>query len=151
MSIELIATIKPKNNGNFPIVEDTDLKGSYRVVADVAGLNAIPDERKRAGMMVYQQDVNKLWKLDDSDSWGEVIFAHTIVVNGAFMPQESILYFKGVGGEDEPIDQSTILTFPQQCTTAERIALGNTFPGRVVFDTDLVRLATYDGVAWRLS
>ena len=151
MPIDLIATIKPKNNGSFPIVEDTDLKGSYRVVFNAAELNAIPDERKRAGMMAYQQDVNKLWKLDDSDSWGEVILSHTIVVNGTTMNQEAVLYFHGVGGEDDPIDGSTILTVPQQCTTAERIALGVTYAGRTVFDTDLLRLATYDGISWRMS
>jgi hypothetical protein len=76
---------------------------------------------------------------------------HEIIVDGASMPQEPALYFRGVQGEDEPIDGWTIVYFPRRVTTAQRIAMGPVFAGYTVFDTDLLRLATYDGTAWRVS
>lgn len=151
MPIEVISTIKPKNAGLFAIVEDGDLKGSYRAVADATERDAIPAERRKEGMMVYQIDIDSFLRLDGSDSWAVVpVGRHEVVADGSYMPMRGGIYFKGMGGEDEPIDDYTIVSFPRQVSTAERLALGDTWPGRTVFDTDLNQLATYDGTAWRL-
>jgi len=75
---------------------------------------------------------------------------HTIVVNGTYMPQRANLYFKGPGGEDEPIDDSTILIFPRSVTTAERATI-SAFDGLTVFDTDLNRLMRYNTNAWETA
>jgi hypothetical protein len=53
MSIEVIDTLVPKNNGDFAVVEDTHLLGGWRVVPDVATRNAIPDLRRKSGMVVF--------------------------------------------------------------------------------------------------
>ena len=74
MSIELIGTIKPKNNGDFAIAEDNDIKGGYRMVTDAIALNAIPTERRSEGMLVYQIDVAKFYQLaHDLSTWNEAI------------------------------------------------------------------------------
>lgn len=75
---------------------------------------------------------------------------HTIIVNGTAMPQEPALYFKGPGGEDEPIDGWTILTFPRSVTTAQRSTIA-VFNGLTVFDTDLNRLMRYNTNAWETA
>lgn len=72
MSIELIGTIKPKNNGDFAIAEDIDLKGGCRSVADAAALAAITTERRSEGMLVYQIDTGKFYQLaNDLITWNE--------------------------------------------------------------------------------
>lgn len=72
MPIVLISTIKPKNNGTFPMVEDIDFKGGFRAVADATERDAIPDEHRKAGMLVYVQDEGVTYKLGDgltNDDW----------------------------------------------------------------------------------
>ena len=73
MPIEVISEIVPKNNGDFPVVGDTNFRGGYRSVADAAALAAIPAERRTEGMLVYQIDVDKFYKLaHDLTTWNEV-------------------------------------------------------------------------------
>ena len=42
MAIELISTVKPKNNGQFPIVEANDVKGGYYSVESYEVMQNIP-------------------------------------------------------------------------------------------------------------
>jgi len=53
MPVEVIDIIVPKNNGDFPVVEDTNLLGGWRVVVDLTARDAIPSLRRKAGMVVY--------------------------------------------------------------------------------------------------
>lgn len=70
--IRVINTIKPKNDADFPIAEDVNLKGAFRTVADAAARNAITANHRKVGMFVVTQDDGKVWQLDsDLTSWTE--------------------------------------------------------------------------------
>lgn len=71
MAVTVIDTIKPKNDGDFPVLEDVDLQGGFRVVADATERDAIPVERRKEGMLVYQLDEKKYYKLTTVGDWEE--------------------------------------------------------------------------------
>lgn len=72
MSIELIAQITPKNGGEFALVDDQDLRGSFRVVPDIPTMNAIPSDNRKVGMHVYITNENATFILSsDMSTWVE--------------------------------------------------------------------------------
>lgn len=72
MAIELISTIKPKNNGEFPIAEANDIKGGYYSVASIDERDKIPSGRRQPGMLCYVLG-DKIYKLnDDLNTWNEL-------------------------------------------------------------------------------
>ena len=71
MAIELVSTIKQKNNGQFPIAEANDIKGGYYSVATIEERDNIPLVRRTAGMLCYVLG-DKIYKLnDDLETWEE--------------------------------------------------------------------------------
>lgn len=84
--ILLGGTVRP--GGPFPIVEDTDQKGGFRVVADHATRDAILAADKKIGMFVVTQNDNKVWQLTaiSPDAWAEFTgsgSSFTVVTNTA--------------------------------------------------------------------
>lgn len=72
MAIRVIDTIKPKNNADFAIVEDGDVKGGFRTVADATARDAITAAHRTIGMWVVTQDDGKKWQLgNDLTTWTE--------------------------------------------------------------------------------
>jgi len=63
MPIYVISTIKQKGSAQFPIVEDSDLKGGFRVVADLPARNAIWTSLRSEGMRVHVISENTDYKL----------------------------------------------------------------------------------------
>lgn len=61
MPIEVISTLKPKNSGQFPVVEDVDIMGGFRSVADEAERDSIPQKDLKEGMLVYVVDKDKYY------------------------------------------------------------------------------------------
>jgi len=53
MPISIIDTIKQKNNGVFPVVEDSDVMGGLHTVGTLSGMTTIPDTLRKYGMLVY--------------------------------------------------------------------------------------------------
>lgn len=53
MGINLIDEITPKNDADFPMVQDTYLKGGMRVVSTTTERDNITTERKTTGMLVH--------------------------------------------------------------------------------------------------
>ena len=71
MAIELISTVKPINNGQFPIVEANDIKGGYYSVESYDVMLNIPPGRRLPGMLCYVVG-DKIYKLsDDMTKWNE--------------------------------------------------------------------------------
>jgi|JTFP01.1.fsa_nt_gb hypothetical protein len=61
--IELIGQLKPKNNGNFPIADTTDLIGGYIQLDYVAQLNEYLNTGKvRQGMLAYVTETNRIYQ-----------------------------------------------------------------------------------------
>lgn len=131
-------------------VPDSSLIGSYRVVANAAGLAAILPDQLRTGMLVYQVDSQHFWQLDDAQSWGRFFFGHQLVDYGQRLPGTTDLYFKGFEVNADTIGDVTLVKFPMEVTTAERVAITHLHPGLTVFDSDLQRLVTFIENSWRV-
>lgn len=70
MPIQVIAEIVPKNNAEFAILDDQNLRGSYRVCPTINDRNEIPIDNRKAGMQVYVQDTNNSYTLEsDLTTW----------------------------------------------------------------------------------
>ena len=70
MPIDLLDNVAPKNDGNFPVAIDTDLKGGYRVVADLTERDNIQTGRRAVGMRVLVTSDLTLYRLaSDSIKW----------------------------------------------------------------------------------
>src|SRR6476469_9076440 len=63
MPIDLIGIVKPKNNGQFPLVEDVDFYGGYQVQASTTTRDAIPALNLKVGMLVYTRADDTMWRL----------------------------------------------------------------------------------------
>lgn len=77
MPIYVISTIKQKNAAIFPLLEDSDLLGGFRVCATTSvGVDArdnIPSTYRKLGMFVWTQDTLKLWRLGAlPNTWVEI-------------------------------------------------------------------------------
>lgn len=77
MSSPVTAQLVPGGGANFGVTEDTDNKGGFRVVADIAARNAIPAGRRKEGMRVHVLDSDGMGTPADYDlgadltSWTE--------------------------------------------------------------------------------
>lgn len=54
--IEIISTLKQKNNLDFPIVDSNDIKGGLYLVNNVSERNSIPILRRKEGMVCWVKD-----------------------------------------------------------------------------------------------
>ncbi len=59
--VTVINTIKPKNGNNFGLIEDIDLIGGMRVVANAAARDAIPLDKLTVGCFVLTSDNSNLY------------------------------------------------------------------------------------------
>ncbi len=62
-NIELISKIIPKNDGEFPIVEDVNVEGGFQVRDDITDRNAIPSLNRKEGMLVYVNSTATTYRL----------------------------------------------------------------------------------------
>lgn len=85
MPIFLIDTLKAKNSGTFALVEDSDLKGGFRAVADTAARDAIPAAKRSSGMLVYTVADAAFWVLGaglGNGDWSAASFGSVTTPNG---------------------------------------------------------------------
>jgi hypothetical protein len=88
MPVTTIAKIKQQNASAFSILDDIDLNGGFRVVANIAARDAIASDFRKEGMYVKIQG-GSLYELDtDLTTWVEVTFSSgtTIVADEASLP-----------------------------------------------------------------
>ena len=118
MAIELVSTIKQKNNGQFPIAEANDIKGGYYSVASIEERDNIPLVRRTAGMLCYVLG-DKIYKLnDDLEIWEEFTVSGSANSNGIFIgttppPDDAPDIALWIDTSDEVVDEnipSDILT-----------------------------------------
>ena len=104
MAIELISTVKPKNGGQFPIVEANDIKGGYYSVESIEVRDSIPDGRRMPGMLCYVWG-DKIYKLgDDLRTW------KTFTVDGGSSGSGTEVGSNGIWiGTSEPPDDTFVL------------------------------------------
>lgn len=75
MSVTLIDILKPKNNQPFPLVEDIDLLGGFRVVTDDTARNNIGYKLKKHGMLVLVNTSRIIW------SWNATLSAWEVAID----------------------------------------------------------------------
>lgn len=74
MPIQLISEIVPKNNGEFALLDDKNLRGSYRICTTLIERNSIPTDNLKFGMQVFVQEDEKKYILEsDLITWTEVV------------------------------------------------------------------------------
>ena len=73
MAIEIIDTLKQKNNGSFPLVDSNDIKGGYYQVDSIEDRDNIPQVRRKEGMLCYVpgQGIYQLEGGLDNSKWVE--------------------------------------------------------------------------------
>ena len=68
MAVEVADTLTAKNNGAFPVVEDTAIAGGFQVVADEsARTKLIGSQKAKVGMVVVDSSDGKSYQLKASD------------------------------------------------------------------------------------
>lgn len=63
MPVYPISFFVPKSSSIPYLLEDTYLKGSLRVLANIAARDAIPNAARKIGMVVITSDTKKIWQL----------------------------------------------------------------------------------------
>ena len=68
MAVEIISELRQKNGQRFPIVDTNNIKGGFYQVDTIAERDAIPDIRKRDGMLCFvKNDPDKIYTYQWSD------------------------------------------------------------------------------------
>lgn len=68
--IELIAEIRPKNGGDFALLEDSFIRGGFHVCSNLTERNSISTDSRKSGMHVYVTSTDTVYKLaDDLITW----------------------------------------------------------------------------------
>ena len=70
-------------DGNFPLVDDTDISGGYRTVADVAARDAIPSGLLKDGMLVYVQSESRAYRFQKGPYWTRVALGGAVYTSVA--------------------------------------------------------------------
>lgn len=161
MPVYVIDRIQQKNDAVFPLIGDEDLLGGFRVAADSAARDAIPESFRKTGMFVWTCDANKLWRLASAPSelpgtWvefsgsgtgvslvdssllaGEALTAGWVVaINGSSQVVKADA--AGVGAALEPygiVTEDTVLGSPAPVVTngIADYAPGGLTPGQILY------------------
>ena len=92
MSIEVISEITAKNNADFALIDDNNLRGGYQVVTSLEDMNNIPDDKRKAGMQVRCTDSSISYTLQaDLVTWLPTVvpsaptptYVHTQIISSA--------------------------------------------------------------------
>lgn len=90
-SVTVTGFIAPTDTTDtYPVTDAVYGIDGLRSVADATARNAIPDARRRYGMIVFTQDNNKYWQLQASPwsgtntDWVEVTFASSSIYRTSF-------------------------------------------------------------------
>lgn len=89
MTVTVIDTLGPKNDGDFAVTEDTHQKGGWHAVADITARDAIPTARRKDGLIAYVVSEQKayVWL---SSAWQEFTVAPS-TPGHAYELEESIV------------------------------------------------------------
>lgn len=65
MAIEIIDTLKQKNNGTFGLVDSNDIIGGFYQTDNITERNSIPLSRRKEGMFCWVKEEKKVFQLVD--------------------------------------------------------------------------------------
>lgn len=82
MPIQILSTFVRKGVGNYPLLEDLDIKGGFRVVPTILDRDTIPSAMRKEGMYVYVVSTALIYKLlADLNTWTTVVLGSTSTGN----------------------------------------------------------------------
>lgn len=114
MSVEVIDTLKAKNNGTFAVAEAQDIKGGMHSVDSVEALNNIPASKKELGMICsIKGQKNLLYQLNgttlDDAKWEAVQFSNIEVASTAPLDTSKVWFDVSDSVADEDSGDITVL------------------------------------------
>lgn len=128
MPIQLIDLIKPKNDGDFPMAEDIDLLGGWRVVADLTARDAIPAQRRKEGMRAKVVSNDTVYELKGgitNGDWAAVVISGGSVT-GALLTTVGDMAIPIDFGDAGAVDPTPGVVFQSQAdVNAELTAQGS--------------------------
>ncbi len=104
MAIELIDTVRPKNNQPFPIVLSEDIKGGLQYADSYDVMLSIPEKRRSAGMMCYVSNDQFYCLQEDLITWIPMGKLRTVEVTNleeVDRPQDGQIVFIGNDEEEQ--------------------------------------------------
>lgn len=104
MAIELIDTVRPKNNQPFPIVLSEDIKGGLQYADSYDIMLSIPQGRRNAGMMCYVSNDQFYSLHEDLNTWIPMGKMRTVEVTNleeVDRPQDGQIVFIGNDEEEQ--------------------------------------------------
>lgn len=122
MAVSIVDILRAKNNGQFPLVEDIDQLGGWRVVANSTARDAIPTGKRKVGMWVATVNDSKVWALVggiDNANWQEVVFGGG--ATGLNIMRQDILFAAGATILVDPINGDDSESNPGTTTPVKTI------------------------------
>lgn len=142
MAIDLIATIAPKNDGAFATHDSKYGLGGWREVETLGDRDAITEDRRRAGMIVYVLEEQQAYKLgDDLTSWEpfsslltqQVVYSISVPVK----PEDGATVFYQELVDNMSFDSASAkIQNAPEADIVFQVYLDGVFAGTFSFDTD---------------
>ena len=121
----------------YPVFEDVDGLGGWRVVADANAMNAIPSERRKEGMEVKLSSTGKIYELKNGQfvlKSAEISSGAVQSVNGKTGIVNLVKSDIGLGNVDNTADANKEVLSATKLKTARTIALTGGVAGSGSFD-----------------
>jgi len=79
VGIPILSTLQRSGVGNYPLLDNGDVKGGWMTVPDAAARDAVPEAIREIGMHIYVVDEAKLYRLLLGGVWNEIPFGGSTV------------------------------------------------------------------------
>lgn len=124
MAIEIIDTLKQKNNGTFGLVDSNDIIGGFYQTDNITERNSIPLNRRKEGMFCWVKEEKKVFQLVDgltnecwiefksgsSDSGGTIIDGYAHIWIGDKPPEDKNMLWLDTNSDGILEDETDIET-----------------------------------------
>ena len=124
MAIEIIDTLKQKNNGTFGLVDSNDIIGGFYQTDNITERNSIPLNRRKEGMFCWVKEEKKVFQLVDgltnecwiefksgsSDSGGTIIDGYAHIWIGDKPPKDKNMLWLDTNSDGILEDETDIET-----------------------------------------
>ena len=124
MAIEIIDTLKQKNNGTFGLVDSNDIIGGFYQTDNITERNSIPSNRRKEGMFCWVKEEKKVFQLvngltnecwiefksSSSDSGGTIIDGYAHIWIGDKPPKDKNMLWLDTNSDGILEDETDIET-----------------------------------------
>lgn len=124
MAIEIIDTLKQKNNGTFGLVDSNDIIGGFYQTDNITERNSIPSNRRKEGMFCWVKEEKKVFQLvngltnecwiefksGSSDSGGTIIDGYAHIWIGDKPPKDKNMLWLDTNSDGILEDETDIET-----------------------------------------